>query len=57
MTTFRNENARLARARTLEWIAESRLAALPDGPVKREQAAKLRAVQAKLRQQEQEARQ
>jgi hypothetical protein len=52
---FRNEGARLAHCRTLEYIAEQRLSAVPDNhPQRRELASKVRAMQSKLRAQEHE---
>jgi len=40
---------RLARARTAEWLANERLAALPDGPAKTAVQRRLRAASDKLR--------
>jgi hypothetical protein len=57
MTTFRNENARLARARTYEWIADGAIERLADGPRKRELRSRFYSATDELRRREREARQ
>jgi hypothetical protein len=46
------EHKRLARARTLEMLAQDKIAALPDSPKAREMKRRLFAVSNELRQQE-----